>query len=269
MKKYGIFFLTSICVYSLDQSPWLGDVYQFNLDSMVAYSHYRYINHAKEQPTYTYRNYVTKETLSFTASENLELEMEIELARTPHQLYGFRSSAMQARYRLLDDIAGDPLSLTLGASLRGVGGRSVRDVSSPYSSYLNAEVMFSLGKEFTKTTEWTSRGYLAGLIGLANHGSVWNRVEANFEGKFFNAQVIKAFMAGYFGYGPKTLVNINHFHGWREIAHRSIDLGAQYRYCFPRWGDLGLSYAYRVFARSYPQNEQRIELSYYLPFSLF
>ena len=269
MKKFTIFCLASTCLYSLDQSPWLGDVYEFNTKTDVSYSHYRYIDQAKEQPAYAYRSYLTKETLSFTASDVLELEWEMELARTPFQLYGFRSSALGARYCLLNDIAGDLFSITLGANMRGVGGRSVKDVNSPYSSYLNTEIMASIGKEFTKQKDWATRGYAAGFVGLANHGSAWNRFELAFEGKFLSSQVLKTIMTGYFGYGPKKMVDINHFHGWGEVAHRSLDLGMQYRYCFTFFGELALSYAYRVFAKSYPQNQQTIEVSYSLPFSLF
>jgi len=268
VKKLPIFCLVSASLYSLEQSPWLGDVYGFNTKTDVSYSHYRYIDQAKEQPAYTYRSYLTKEALSFTASDALEVGLEIELARTPFQLYGFRSSALGARYCLLNDIAGDLLSFAIGANMRGVGGRSVKDVNSPYSSYLNTEVMASLGKEFTKQRDWTSRGYVAGFIGLANHGSAWNRFEFSCEGKFLSSQVLKSFMTGYFGYGPKKIVDINHFHGWGEVAHRSLDLGVQYRYCFTFWGELSLSYAYRVFAKSYPQHQQTIEISYSLPFSL-
>lgn len=269
MKQFYIFFLTTACLYSLDESPWLGDVYEFATQTDLSYSHYRYIDQAKEQPSYTYRSYLTKETLSFTASEALAFELEVELARTPYQLYGFRSSALAARYVLLDDVAGDFVSLVVGANMRAVGGRSVRDVNSPYSSYLNTEVMTSIGKEFTKDKEWKTKGYLAGVLGLANHGSAWNRLEMVYEGKISSAQVIQAFMSGYFGYGPKTQVDINHFEGWGKIAHRSLDIGLQYRYCFSFWGDLGLSYAYRVFAKSYPQNQQTVQISYTLPFSLF
>lgn len=269
MKYIVALSLASSGLYSLDQSPWVGDVYGFNIQADVSYSHYRYIDHAKKQPSYTYRTYVTKETLSFTATDALQLDWEIELARTPYQLYGFRSSALGARYVLLDDIAGDFLSLVAGANVRGVGGRSVRDVNSPYSSYLNTEAMISIGKEFTKKRDWESRGYVTGFLGLANHGSAWNRLEAVYENKISDAHILQACMSGYFGYGPKKKVDINHFHGWGEIAHQSLDLGLQYRYCFARWGELGLAYAYRVFARSYPQNQQTIEISYSLPFSLF
>ncbi|MES2199264.1 MAG: hypothetical protein V4489_03770 [Chlamydiota bacterium] len=269
MKRLYVFCLASTCLYSLDQSPWLGDVYEFSIQSDVSYSHYRYIDQAKEQPSYTYRSYLTRETVSFTATSDLEFEWEIELARTPYQLYGFRSSSVGARYSLLDDIAGDFLSLVVGANMRGVGGRSVRDVNSPYSSYLNTEVMVSLGKELTQEKDWKGRGYVAGFLGLANHGSAWDRVEAVYETKISHAHVIRAFMQGYFGYGPKIKVDIHNFHGWGEVAHRSLDVGLQYRYCFSLWGDLGLSYAYRVLARSYPQDQQTIEISYHLPFSLF
>ncbi len=269
MKRLICFCFPALSLCALDDSPWLGNPYQFNFESDISYSRYRYINGAEKQPSYAYQTYLTKEGVSFTTADSFEVEWEIELARTPRQLYGFRSSALGAKYRLFDDIEGDFLSLTFGASLRGVGGRSVRDVNSPYASYLNAEIAVCAGKEFTKKEDWTTRGYFATMAGLANRGSVWNRFDLVYEGKPTPSQVLKGFMEGYFGYGPLKKVDIDHFHGWGSVAHRSLDAGVQYRYVFSLWGELGLSYAYRFFARSYPQNAQTVQLSYYLPFSLF
>ncbi len=262
-------FLTSSILYGVEESPWIGDVYAFNLHSDVAYSRYRYIDNAVVQPAYAYNNYLNDLSVSFTPTPSLGVELGFEMARTPNQLYGFRSVAFASRYCVLDDIQGDPVSVTFGLILRGVGGRSTKDVSSPYASYMNYETLCSIGKEFSKEDNWTSRGFAMGSVGIANHGSFWNRVYASLEGRCLESQVIKMFASGYFGYGKSKKVDIDHFEGWGAIRHSSLDLGLEYRYVLSLWGELGVSYAYRVLAKSYPQNVQTVELSYFLPFSLF
>jgi hypothetical protein len=265
-------FLASSCVstvFALQDSPWLGDTYEFYLHSDVVYSQYRKIDKAVEQPGYTYRNYVAREGLSFSFSSCAEIEAEVELARTPHQLFGFRSFALSGKYLLLDDIAGDPISFSLAANIRNVGVRAVADVSSPYAAYWNFEAVTAIGKEFTKIDNWTTRGYAVASVGIAHLASFWNRFEAAFEGKIGKSNVGKVFCLAYLGYGPKIAVDIDHFQGWGKISHRSIDVGLQYRYVFQTWGEVGLSYAYRLLAISYPKQEQTITLSYNLPFSLF
>jgi hypothetical protein len=268
MKQALVFALCCSSVFALEEDPWLGNAYEWNFFLSQAYSRYRWIDQAKEQIPYAYNNYVTDFDLSFTM-QDLAFSVEWEMARTPHQTYGFRSGALGARYRLFDDIAGDALSLALGASLRGVTGRAVRDVSSPYSSYLNAEMLISAGKEFVKREDWTVRGYIAGYLGLANHGSCWNRFSASLETKFLEKNAMQFFTLGYFGYGPQKEVEVTHFHGWGKIRHGSLDLGGSYRYLLGIWGEVGISYAYRIFAYSYPQNTQTVNLFYSLPFSFF
>jgi hypothetical protein len=271
MKKSwcALFFAFSVQAFALEEAPWLGDVYEFELFTDVLYSQYRTIDHAIVQPSYAYNNYVTDFALSFTPSESIDVQWEINLARTPYQTYGFRSSALQGRYLLWDDTEGDPLSIALGLNTRAVTGRSVRDVSSPYASYWNGEATISVGKEFTKDADWKMRGFLFASLGLANHGSLWDRCKASFEARIKDAHAVQLFALGYFGYGQSKSVNINAFQGWGKIWHGSIDLGAKYSYFFDLWGTLSLSYACRVLAYSYPKGEQTLQLSYTLPFSVF
>ena len=261
--------LFSCHLFSLEEAPWLGNVYEFRLYTDFAYSQYSEISHAIKQPSYAYNNYVNDVAAIFTPTQTLELEVELNMARTPHQTYGFRSAALQARVLFLDDIAGDFVTLNAALNTRAVGGRSVRDVSSPYASYWNGEATVSVGKEFTKELDWKTRGYLFGSVGLANHGSFWNRYKASFEARFLSHQALEAFSVGYFGYGSEKDIDIEHFKGWGFIRHRSIDIGAKYSYIFDLWGTLSASYACRVWAYSYPEREQTVQVSYTLPFSLF
>jgi len=263
------FLACSLNLFSLEEAPWLGDVYQFQLYTDFAYSQYSKISHAVKQPSYAYNNYVNDFSFVFTPTEKIDLEASVNMARTPHQTYGFRSAAFQARCLFLDDVAADPITLTAALNTRAVGGRAVRDVSSPYASYWNGEAGVSVGKEFTKDENWKTRGYLWGSVGLANHGSFWNRYHASFEARILKNQRIEAFSTGYFGYGSKKEVDIEHFKGWGFIRHRSVDIGGKYSCLTDLWGTLSVSYACRVWAYSYPEREWTVQVSYTLPFSLF
>ena len=252
---------------SLEKAPWFGDVYEFDLYTAFSYSQYSRIDSALVQPEYSYNNYVNDVAFGVTLTEAIDLELEMNLARTPHQTYGFRSAALQLRYLILNDTSGDPLSLTVGLNTRGVTSRAVRDVSSPYASYWNGEFTTSLGKEWIKKSSWIMRGFAFGSLGLANHGSFWNQYLVSIEGKFRQKQSLEFFSRGYFGYGSEVEVDIEGFKGWGFIRHSSIDVGAKYCYRPTFWGTLSLSYACRLWAQSFPKGEQYIEFSYNLPFS--
>jgi hypothetical protein len=269
MKKIAVFSLICCSLQGLEENPWLGNAYEWNACVSESYSRYRFIDNAKVQPQYAYNNYDTDLSLSVTLGASLLGELELEMARTPHQTFGFRSMALYGQYQILDDIIGDVVSLTCGLSARAVTGRAVRDVSSPYASYLNGEFSLSIGKEWIYSADWNVRWHMAGMIGLANHGSFWNRALAAIEAKVWQNASCKLFLEGYFGYGRDQVVDIDHFHGWGYIRHGSLDIGGSYQYALGLWGEIGLSYAYRVIAYSYPQNTQTATLFYRLPFSFF
>lgn len=271
MRSYCIPLLfISVCssIWALDERPWFGDVYEFRLDSSFTYSRFDKVEGAFRQPHGISNNYVSMVGIGFMPADSWDLEIDLEMAQTPREQFGFRSSAIQARYQFLDDIAGDPVSATMGLSIRGVGNQSVQDVSSPYSSYANYEVHTAIGKEHVFQDTWTLRGYGLVAVGQANHGYPWIRSTASFEGNIHDTHRLELFSVGYFGFGHHR-VDAHHFHGWGNIRHQSVDVGGSYKYKFDLWGVLSLSYAYRVYAHLYPQNEQTLMIRYELPFSLF
>ena len=254
---------------AIDQKPWFGDIYEFRADGGFSYSYFNEVQGAIKQPSEASNNYLTFVGMGFTPDESIDLDLDLEVVRTPRQNYSFRSGALQARYRFLNDIAGDPVSVVAGFNMRGVGSKSVKDISSPYASYLNFELTGSVGKEHTYKDSWTMRGFALTAIGVAVHGYPWARFYGNFEGKFLEAQIAGVFTEGYFGLGGKNQVNVNLFHGWGSVQHDSIDVGVFYRYTFGLWGRLSVIYSSRVFAHNYPQYEQKATLSYQIPFSFF
>lgn len=253
----------------LDEEPWFGDVYEFRADSGFSYSYFNHVQGAITQPSHASNNYLVFGGMGFTPSEDIDVDLDIELARTPRQNFSFRSGAMQARYRFLDDISGDPVSVVAGFNMRGVGAKSVKDISSPYASYLNFELTAAVGKEHTYQSTWTLRGYGLAAIGLAVHGYPWVRAYGSFEGNYQDTHRGCVFTEGYFGCGGKEHVNVNHFRGWGYVQHDSIDIGVAYKYKFNLWGMLSIAYSCRVFAHNYPEYEQRATIRYDIPFSIF
>ncbi len=265
---YGLLTLTSPA-FSLETMPWLGDQYVFDLESAFTYSRYRKVEGASKQIKGPSNDYDLLFDLGFTACPNVDFRAEIEFAETPRQPFNWRSAALQGRYQWLDDIAGDPVSVTTGFNVRAVPHHSLRDVSCPYASYANYELTVAVGKEWSKEGMWTMRTYGWTSLGIANHGLPWLQELAAYQMNWQDTHELSFYALGNFGLGGKQHVDVHRFNGWGEFQHQSIDLGVAYGYQFTIWGTLTAIYAYRVFAHNFPERVNFFTLAYTLPFSLF
>ena len=263
------FVLAAIDLIALDQLPWYDDVYAFRSNTFFSYSYFHDVDGSTSHLSYPSNNYLTAAGVGFTLSEHIDLDVDLELAQTPRQNFSFRSSALQARYRIYNDIAADLISVVVGVNVRGVSSKSVKDISSPYSSYCNFEMTGAIGKEYSVQESWTMRWSWLTALGMATQGLPWIRSVGVFEGNLKDAHQGGMFAEGYFGLSGRNAVSVACFHGWGHVQHESIDLGGFYRYNMGLWGALRLSYSCRVFAHNYPEYEQRGVLNYEIPFSLF
>ncbi len=265
---YGLLALTAPA-FSLETMPWLGDQYEFDLESSFTYSRYRKVQGASKQIKGPSNDYDLLFDLGYTVYPDLDARIELELAETPRQPFNWRSAAFQIRYQWLDDIAGDPLSVTTGFNFRGVPHHALRDVSCPYASYANFELTVALGKEWSKGQMWTMRTYGWASMGIASRGLPWSQQLAMYQINVDDVHEFSFFAFGDLGFGGKQHVDVHRFNGWGEFQHQSIDLGAAYGYEFTIWGKLTATYAYRVFAHNFPERVNFFTLNYTLPFSLF
>ena len=266
---YSLFLTCPIFACALQTKPWLGNKYEFDFESTFIYSRYNKVQGASKQLKSPSNDYDLFFDMGWTPYTSFDMRAEIELAETPRQSFNWRSVAFQARYQWLDDISGDPVSVTTGFNFRAVPHHSLRDVSCPYASYANYELTASVGKEWSKGADWAMRTYGYATIGIANHGLPWTKELATWQFNWQDRHVFSLFATGDFGFGHKHHVNVRHFNGWGNYLHQSIDLGIAYRYCFDIWGTLTASYAYRVFAHNFPERVNFFTLAYFLPFSLF
>ena len=267
--KWFWLVLLPLTLCALDKEPWLGNLWEFELDTAYTYSRYSKVANAKKPLKHSSNDQLIYVDFAVSPTPNSQVDIDLELANTPRRPWGFQSSGIQYRTLWLDDVIGDPVSLTTGVSLRGVNHHSLQDVSCPYHSYLNAEINVSVGKETEAVPFWNTRTFLFAALGMANRGAPWARARLAFEKNDQDRHQWELFAEGYVGFGHHRSVDIGHFDGYASIRHRSLDLGSAYRHRFTIWGTISFEYACRIYARSFPEKVNFFTVRYQLPFSLF
>jgi len=265
-----VFFITLLLTsssFSLEKSPWFGDVYEFHFLSKYTYSRYSQVDGAILQLSSASNDNLLHLGLSFAPSLQWSIDSDLEFVATPREDFGFSSVAFQARYLFKDDIIGDPLSLSLGGNFRVVSTESLKDVSILYHSDIDLEFNLAIGKEFSKLDYWRFRFWLYGSVGIANRGSPWVRGEFSLEGNLQERRKWAVFLETMHGYGRSEEINIANFRGYGILRERNIDIGFRYGYRLNVWGTISLEYKRRILAKLCPENVNFFSISYLVPFS--
>ncbi len=255
--------------FALQEQPWFSLPFECEGSLSYAYTFFDHVQDAKPQLHSTYKEQLFALNLGVTAPETINWELEWAVAKTPRHGVGYRTFAFQARYLWLDDCQGDAVSWATGLTLRNVSAGSLHDLSNPFPARGCFELTNAIGKEWIHGCNWGQRffGFLG--VGQGTQGSPWLRTDFFYYAAYQERHELRAYCLSYFGFGSHHIVHLEHFNGWSKIAHRSIDGGIGYRFCFPCWGSLSVDYIRRLYARSYPSRSNCFLLSYELPFSVF
>ena len=262
-----LFFPLSLVAFVID--PWFNTLAEFQLRPAYSYRYYPSIDRGFNPSSYHSHDHLIDLNLGLRFLPNWEAQMEIDFSHTHKLSWGTQMVGSQVRYLLLDDVAGDPVSLTLGAQIYYVPTRNMRDVSSPYHAQGNLELGAAIGKEIDHLYQWRYRFYGFLGVGTGNRGYPYVRPLLSAEMKYALHHKFQLFAESYIGLGGRGEVNVDRFTGYAKIQHRNIDLGLNYTYLFTIWGALGVEYAYRVYAHAFPEHASTFKVEYRLPFSLF
>lgn len=249
--------------------PWYPTIYEFEFRPSFTIQHYPTVDNGINPRHYSSTDEILSLNLGIPFTPNWDIQVETEFSNTRKFSFGFLSGGVQLRYLLLDDIVGDPVSLTIGGSYRGVPHRRIEDVSTPYHFISNFEFHSAVGKELARGRTWIFRTFAFLGVGIANKGSPWLRPLLSFETNIKDRHQLQLYAEGYFGFGDQTFVNVRRFSGYQNIEHRSVDAAFVYRYLFDFWGCLEFQYLRRVYAHSYPDRLNAFTVTYRLPFSIF
>ncbi len=264
-------------LYAFEEAPWFGNLWEFKADFDYQFSHYSEIegsiNTGKKSSNDSLVTLGLGAYFGSVLSDEIQPswngQLELEIAKTTDRDLNARSLGLMVRKLLLDDIAGDAVSLDIGVSVRYVPKSTLNDPSNPYHGSGNFELSVAVGKEISRGNEWLIHPYALTAFGFSGRKSCWNRTDLVARINCSETFDLELAAKGYFGLGGGAAVNLATFDGWSGIKHRSIDLALTGSYKVPYAGSINLGVSRRIYAVSYPDNAYAVNLSYTLPFSPF
>ena len=259
----------TMTVFGFEEKPWLGNQWEFFIDGSYSFSRFKTVANSTTHLHHPSNDSLYVIDLGFVPIDGCEAALEVEFAQTPRQSLGRRSVAAMVRMRLFDDIIGDFISLTVGGSIRQTAFVSLRDISCPSSARWEVELHTAVGKEWSSGDSWMSRVYGIGAFGQGSRGSPWTKAKIAYDLNHPDSHSWEFYSSGYWGFGRKHEVNIDHFKNWGSYDHSSIDLGVAYLQRLREWGHLRFDLFHRIYAKVYPRGVTGFAITYHLPFSFF
>lgn len=279
-----LFFSIPLVCSATDRKPWIGSEHEAEIRASLLYQNYSSIaaSHHRECESDDTESYSSssdhhsfKETqndvfLSFSAAYPLWRfcgEFEATVACTRHQSHCWDNFRITGRYQWLSEIRGASLSMVTGITATEPLSRALHDISSFHHGHVEGEAFLSIGKKYGCTCfkNYQFRWWNVAGIGTAEIGSPWIREDAAFEYIYCDVNHFRLFVNTLWGIGKKDL-RPEHFKGYGNIKHRSVDVGIRYSFYTGCWGTLSAEYARRIYAHNFPRNANLFLFEYYLPF---
>lgn len=277
MIRHIIFFVLLFCIPFLEStelSPWLGTNYQLELRGIERFQIYRNVETPKRTFRYPSNDHFFTLSGSLTGfdyqgwKESLSAELEATLAYTKKQRAAVDNLRGTLRYRWLNDIIDDCVTVTPGITITKAFKHSVHDISSFHHGEIEAELHVGLGKEFSCEEFWTTRVWSVIGLGMGNHGYPWLRGDISVQKNVWNCQQFGLHLYTLWGLGHRNIKPHKSFHGYGPIAHRSVDVGVRYSYLFDCGAIFSAEYVRRVYARNFPSNANQFLISLMYPMEL-
>lgn len=235
---------------AVDYKPWVGEMLEFEWRNEFFYQTYPSVSIGSHHKKHSSDDLFLTTSLSSSFME-FGVELEATQASTHRQRGGIDHLRGTVRYVWLDDVAGDPISLTSGVSFIQSFVPSLQDISSFHHGRSETELFVSLGKETPCGEVWLRRWWGVIGAGLAERGSPWLRFNLGYDFRSDNHQEWRLFCHTLWGLGERKL-NVHHFSGYGSIQHQSVDLGLRYTFLIDFFGSISFQYSHRIYARNFP-----------------
>ncbi len=277
MVKNLLLLLFPCTLFAFELAPWFTPLAEFNLRS--SYSYRKDLTPWPSRPHNQGQTLAQKKNFSdqlFGCNlgvrflPNWDGQIETHFCER-HKSFYMQWIGAQVRRLIMNDVAGDPLSLTVGGQISFVRpSHGVLDPYIPRYPRFSAELGLSAGKEIATLYHWRCRGYA--FLGLGIHTFQLSALSLRpllcGQIKYGHQHQLEVFAQGYFdhGYDPQEVRDQNRL----KKSHLCIDAGVGYSYLFEIWGSLGIRYTHRLYAKHIPSKHLKmLTVEYRLPFSIF
>lgn len=264
--------VTSSTLLGLDYSPWLGNIYEFEGNFSLEADQSQKVNTLRGNKKKHLHAEFAKATLGFTFDPEWSGEVELQGVKATHLSATIDSARIFLRRSFLNDIAGDPFSLTAGISLGLVNRKILHNLSLFNHGQIDGEAQFAVGKEFgyfgnREEQKSYFHAWAGAFIGTARKSAAWIRGEAHLETILKETHFFDLFLHDEKGLGSKKLHSIHNFQGYSHIAYEALDLGISYRYKAVGYGSLFGQVKRRLYGKFCPRDTAFFELGIIVPFS--
>lgn len=264
------FFLIWVCssLCATELLPWYGQALEIETRGAFQLQAYNTIsseNHSVRCPA----SDLFFDLSAGSSFNDIAGELEAIATDSRYTRFGMDCIKLTGRYRWLNDIIADPVSLVTGFSVAQVFKPGLRNLSSFHHGGIEGELHLSVGRENSYMQFWTSRYWGVAGVGIADSGYPWVRGDVAWEHNFFESHKIRLFANSLWGLGYKSLPCCHGFHGYGRIRHQLVDLGIRYsRFLACNGITFNFEYAFRVFARNCPREVNIVYVSLNYPFGL-
>jgi hypothetical protein len=268
LKKIFILTCLPFLMHATELKPWYGNSLVLESRSKVLYQQFNKLATTHD------RKYVSNDVF-LTESLNVYLaqyaaEVEMTLAKTHKQHFNIDCLRLTGRYQFMDTVIDDPYSLVAGLTITQAGKPALYDPASFHHGLVNFEAHLSVGKEIASYHTWLHRYFTVLGVGISSgppKSKPWFRADFGYLHNFCDAQQIELFINTLFGLGRHNL-KVHSFRGYGPVRHQSVDLGVRYTKVLECGAKLIGEYSYRVWAKNFPKNANRVEIAMYYPLGL-
>lgn len=259
--------LLASAVHATDYKPWYGRVLQLETQADVCFQMFDHVDsHHSSGSRKEFDTFIDLGA-SMALWEDMAAELEVIALQSRNQSFGMDAIRLTGRYRWLNDIVGDPVSLSTGVTVSTIFPAARRNIATFDHGGIACEAHLAIGREVSCMQFWTSRAWGVFGIGVADVGSPWLRANLAWEHNWWDRHRIELFSDSIWGLGGDQM-DLPYFHGYGPIQYQAVDVGARYYYQADYGIVFSLGYGYRIFARNCPQNVNFVLLRLEYPLSL-
>ncbi len=266
-----IFLISPFVLIGTDFAPWYPRYLELQPQISYNYQSYKKLNTKQGLKHTVSRDHLLNFSLA-GAYRVYAVEIENNCKETSHSDAShhsrFADIRLTGRYQLLDDVVGDPVSLTMSLTGIQASQSAVKDISYFYHGLSTLEGHVSIGKEIECREYWLSRLFTVVGVGLADRGSPYVRGHVVWEHNGWDKHIVTVFTHTLWGLGSKNLNLNQRFHGYGSIKHHSIDTGIKYTYILESGLTMSAHYARRCYSLNCPHAVNFLGLTLLYPFGL-
>lgn len=259
--------LCTTVVNAIDYKPWYGRIFEIDASADILMQGFTHVDTKHGSGKHSEFDAFIDLSASMEVWDGIAAQLEVIAAQTREHHFNMDAIRLTGKYQWLNDIIGDPVSLSTGLTLSTIFPACRRNLATFDHGGIGCEGHIAVGREVSCMQFWTSRLWGVFAMGIADVGSPWLRANFAWEHNWWDRHRLELAADTIWGLGRNGL-DLHHFHGYGPVQYQAVDLALRYNYQFDCGLVLGAGYGYRVYARYAPENVNFVMLRIMYPFGL-